>query len=294
MTYEEIKSEIANTPIETPTQSDLTRNSKAEIKFKFEKDQNFIENLQSLEKSKKLKAFVKEVKDISPSDREKMWELYSNYYDGATWQSFNFDLDEKTHVIIAKDSGDQSLQGFSTIKRFKHTVDGVETIIIYSGDTIIHPDYWGQKALHLAFFVFVMKTRFANPLNRVFWFLLCNGYRTYLIFAKNIPNYWPRYNQETPAWEKNLIDSLATKRFGNTYNPEKGIVAFTNSLGLLKSNVAPIGAKELKDPAVKFLVEKNPGYIKGDELCCLGEITFSFMFQYPFKLIKKFISRLKR
>ena len=129
-------------------------------------------------------------------------------------------------------------------------------------------------------------------LAKVFWFLLCNGYRTYLIFARNIPNYWPRYNRETPAWEKSLIDSLASERFGKNFDSQRGVVAFTNSLGMLKPNVAPIGDKELRDPAIRFLVARNPGYIKGDELCCLGEITFSFMFLYPLKLIKKFILKL--
>lgn len=238
-------------------------------------------------RSGKLKATVTEIKNINLNTRHQMWSLYSDYYEGATWESFNSDMDEKTHIVVARDSGDSTLQGFSTIKMFEHNINGTKTITLYSGDTVIHPKYWGQKALHFAFFKFLVKTRFTNPFTKVFWFLLCNGYRTYLVFSRNIPNHWPRYDKETPPWEKNFIHSLSIQRFGSQYDAEKGVVKFISSLGKLKPNVAPIGEKELKEPAIRFLVEKNPGYINGDELCCLGEINFSLFLLFPLRTVKK-------
>jgi hypothetical protein len=69
-----------------------------------------------------------------------------------------------------------------------------------------------------------------------------------------------------------MIEYLATERFGEEYFPELGIVRFTGGATPLKAGVADIKDGRLKNPHVKFFVEKNPGHIDGDELVCITKI----------------------
>jgi hypothetical protein len=41
----------------------------------------------------------------------------------------------------------------------------------------------------------------------------------------------------------------------------------------LRPGVADLTPQRLRDPHVRFFVERNPGHAGGDELCCLAPIT---------------------
>ncbi len=218
-----------------------------------------------------LKAQVIPAKKVDPATREAMWVLYAHYYEEGTRDIFLRDLAEKNHVIVIRDTGDYSVQGFSTIKCFSKQVDGRLFWVVYSGDTIVAKEHWGQTALQRAFLTYIIRTKLQHPFTPVYWFLISKGYKTYLLLSRNFPTYWPRHDKPMPAWEKKVLDTLAKEKFGDDYLPEHGIVHYKDCPGRLKLDVAPI-SKELqkKYDDIRFFVEKNPGHEQGDELCCLG------------------------
>lgn len=95
---------------------------------------------------------------------EDMWGLYATYYSDSTRSIFIRDFYEKDHVIVLRDIGDNSLQGFSTLHCFKTTVHKKPIMVLYSGDTIIDRRYWGQNALQKSFFKYIVKCRYLTQL----------------------------------------------------------------------------------------------------------------------------------
>lgn len=238
-------------------------------------------------RSGNLAARTLEINDIDDRQITQMWGLFNQYYADVSFERFVSDLRAKHSIILLIDSGDQSIQGFSTIQVYERMVDGKRFLAVYSGDTLIDRRYWGQTALQKAFFLFLMRLKLRNPLTTVWWFLISKGYKTYLLLARGCPEHWPRYEQETPEWPKAVMNALAAEKFGNDWQPEAGVIRFSQPVGRLKEGVAPVNDELLSIDEIRFFAERNPGHAEGDELVCLGRINARLAAYYVKKLLGK-------
>jgi hypothetical protein len=241
-------------------------------------------------KSGVLVARTVERADLTLPQRDAMWRLFSTYYADVTRAGFERDLAEKQHVIIVSDSGDGSCQGFSTLQVYERVIEGKKVVAIFSGDTLIDKAYWGQMALQRAFFLYIVQVKVTHPMHEVYWFLISKGYKTYLLLAKSLPTYWPRFDAPTPSFERKLIDSLAREKHPDAWLPERGVLSFDEPQGRLKAGIAPIDAQALALPEVRFFLERNPGHTRGDELCCLGKVDARLALVYSRKLLRKLLA----
>ena len=234
-----------------------------------------------------LSASLVPIDRIGPSDRNAMWDLFASYYDAVCRERFDSDLVGKSHAFLLRARADGSVQGFSTIATFERRVQGRKVVGIFSGDTIVARAHWSQTALQRAFFVYVMEVKLRNPRVPVYWFLISKGYKTYLLLARNFPEYWPRWERATPAWQAAVLDDFARERFGAAWRPEQGLLKFERCEGRLKGGVAQIDDRARRLPEVRFFEERNPGHAQGDELCCLGRVDARLGVSYTLKLARK-------
>ena len=68
------------------------------------------------------------------------------------------------------------------------------------------------------------------------------------------------------------MQNLANKQFQECYDPVTGLVRFPQPQ-ILSPELRKIAPEKLQNPHVVFFAEKNAGYINGDELVCLTEIS---------------------
>lgn len=235
---------------------------------------------------------LRKVSDLDREIVEAMWDIFDDYYADIDRSRFESDLKNKDQVFLLFDQFDGSLQGFSTIKVFKESINGKEFVAIYSGDTIINESYWGQTALQRSFFNFIIKTKMKNLGVPVYWFLISKGYKTYLLLSRNFPNYWPRHDAATPEYESEILNQLSLKMFGDNWLPEEGVLRFNEPMGKLKQGVAPISQSMLEHKDIAFFLAKNAKHTNGDELCCLGKIDSDVAINYPLKLTKKLAQKI--
>ena len=83
--------------------------------------------------------------------------------------------------------------GFSTILLRKEG----QARTIFSGDTVVHEDYWGSKILQKGFARFLARTKLKHPATKVYWMLMSKGFKTYLLMRHNMPKSYP--NHERPV-----------------------------------------------------------------------------------------------
>jgi hypothetical protein len=229
------------------------------------------------------------VKDLSERDRIQMWLVFSKYYHHVSRKKFLTDLKDKSDVILLRDLASSDVVGFSTLTTYHRNHQGRDFVVIFSGDTVIEKAYWGQTKLHSQFVRYLIACKLANPFTPVYWFLISKGYKTYLLLSRNFPEYWPRHDLDTPAWQQEVIASLASERFGDDFDSEKGIVAY-ESHGAVCENVAPIGEEMLKKNDIRFFAERNPNHTLGHELCCLGRVDLGIVMA----MAKKWVRNLRR
>jgi hypothetical protein len=214
-----------------------------------------------------------------------MWTTLVRYYANVRHEDFAKELAEQTEVILLVDSGDRSIQGFSTLRR----IEDARSTTILSGDTILESAYWGQRALHRCFLGVVLREKLKHPLRPVYWFLGAKSYKTYLLLARNFPRHWPRHDRPTPPRVRALMDSVATRVFGKAYDSGRGVLARGGSR--LSEGVAPLTPELLSAPDVAFFTEQNPGHARGEELCCVGRVSLLLPLVFQARLISGWLER---
>jgi hypothetical protein len=215
---------------------------------------------------------VRRVASLRSTEIEAMWALFEASYQGVARSEFGRDLSEKHHVIVLKDAAGV-LQGFSTLLAID---EPHQWCAVFSGDTIVAPQFWGQTALQRAFIWYLMVQRLKRSVP-VYWFLITKGYRTFLLLTRYFPTHWPRHDAPTPAFEAKLLDRLCTRKFGAAWDAEAGLLRFTGDVGRLADELADVPARLSKDPDVAFFLQKNPNWRSGDELCCLAAADDAFV-----------------
>jgi len=201
---------------------------------------------------------------------QELFELFNEYYQ-ATFETFQQDLSNKNWILLLRDTGMGDIQGFSTLAFYKSSPQAGEVGVVYSGDTIIRPAYWGTPELPRIWIKTVLEVGESLP-KPLYWLLISSGYKTYRFLTVFFKEFYPRYDQPTPAETQALIHHLALERFGTDYRLELGIVRFQTGATPLKAGVAEITESRLKDPHVAFFLQANPGHTAGDELVCITHL----------------------
>ncbi|NJN97374.1 MAG: hypothetical protein HC875_26475 [Anaerolineales bacterium] len=201
---------------------------------------------------------VRQPPELTSTERAEMYTLLADYFVNVTRPHFETDLAEKEWVILLTDTATGQVQGFSTLMRLQITMDNQPIVAFFSGDTIIHRDYWSEMELPRLWgkHVFNLAETIGNEA-RVYWFLISSGYKTYRFLPVFFREFYPTYLRPTPPGIKRILDALACLKFPSEYDAGRGIIRFAQAAPL-RPGVAEITERRLKDPHVAFLSLPTP------------------------------------
>ena len=209
--------------------------------------------------------------ELSDADIQSMFHVFSENFNGVTEEIFERDLENKNWVILLRDAKTNELEGFSTLALYETIYNLKPLSVVYSGDTIIRPEYWGTPQLPSTWIKTVLE-KSANMVQPLYWLLISSGYKTYRFLTVFYKEFYPRYDVPTPPEMQSLMEQLATQRFGSDYRCEEGVVRFSNGATPLREGISEVTNERLHDPHVTFYTARNPGYIHGDELVCITRV----------------------
>lgn len=213
---------------------------------------------------------------LSPQLVEQLYGLYESCYDHADPVRFRADLEEKHWAIVLRDVESRRVAGFSTQMVMDVEVDGRPVRALFSGDTIIHPDYWGSQKLVRAWCRLAGQLKARSGDRALYWFLISKGHRTYLYLPYFFYKFYPRHERPTPPFEQKLIRALATAKYPGEFNPELGLIEHAGPHDRLKRELDAT-ARRRHNSHVAFFLERNPRYREGTELACVAEISVENM-----------------
>lgn len=220
----------------------------------------------------KLAARVRAIDDVTAEERAAMYALMAEHYANVAPERFAADLAEKQWVLQVLDVGG-NIRGFSTQRLISVGIGGRRAYALFSGDTIVHRDDWGQTALTQQWgrFALGLMARYADE--PFYWFLISKGYKTYRFLPVFFHEFYPRYDCPTPSSVQALLSAFAGAKFGPAFDALRGVIAADRYGCRLRPGVAEVTPGRLQDPHVRFFQERNPGHAQGDELCCLAPLT---------------------
>lgn len=224
------------------------------------------------------------VAQIAPEARERMFELMSAQFENVEREQFERDLDEKDEVFMVATS-DGRLEGFSTLVALHTEVAGEPIVGLFSGDTIIDPQYWADRQFLRIVGQRLFELAAKWPDRKSYWLLLTCTFRSYRLISGVFEESAPRHDQATPKELKDPLDALVSQIFPREYHPEHGIVVLDQSTPV-RPGRADVSDRHLDDPHVDFFVRANPQYARGDFLCCLTELAPSNLTPLGHRLLK--------
>ncbi len=218
-----------------------------------------------------LSAIVQSAASVDSSLESAMFRLYERYYGASSETAFRSDLRAKDKVVLLRDRSGH-LKGFSTLAITEFEFDGRPHRSIFSGDTIVDQQHWGENALAFAWIELAGSIRREAPAVPLYWFLIVKGIRTFRYLPIFARRFYPHWDRPTPDKEQRLLDLMAGERFGAAYDPARGVISFPRSRGHLRADFAEIPSRLRDRPEVRFFLNRNAGYTRGDELACIAEL----------------------
>ena len=209
-------------------------------------------------------------RDLDEARRRSMFVLLRSHFVGVDRETFERDLLEKNWAILLEDDRGV-LRGFSTLQISSEQIEGKTLTVVYSGDTIVAREWWGSPALPLTW---LRAVREITPLYDgcgIYWLLLTSGFRTYRFLPVFFHEFLPSAGATSDA-DVRLLRTLAATRFGDRFDAATGIVRFAKPQ-VLAPELLEVPAGRARDPHVAFYLERNPGFVRGDELACLTRIA---------------------
>jgi hypothetical protein len=226
-----------------------------------------MENIKSTNLSYDL-AFPREIDSI---DRRAMHELMMGSYCDVTREGFESDLDRKQLAAILR-SADGKVRGFTTLALNPGGYRASDHDILYSGDTIIDPAYWGSLEMMRGFTTGVGRILGGLGGRRLFWLLTSKGHRTYMLMAQFCKVFYPSYVEGESEDLRAIARQCGRLLYPNHWSEEKGVLTFSGKNGPLKRGLVQGTYDRVKNPHVQFFLATNPGFGEGDELLCVAEL----------------------
>jgi len=223
---------------------------------------------------------------LSDSSIDRMYRILCSNYNKTSKQQFLVDLSKKDFIILLIDS-EEIIQGFST-QAILSISSGVEEYkILFSGDTIINPKYWGTQELVKEFGRLVGELIYTQNQYKWYWFLISKGHRTYSYLHLFFAEYYPGLPEKNNESLKPILNQIARKLFPEYWHPDSGLIIFPTSMGELTPELVEGSYKRQKNKHTKFFLDRNPEFYNGHELACIAPLTMQNLHPRLHRYIRK-------
>ena len=218
-----------------------------------------------------MKGIITRISQLDSATEMRMYALFATQFDGVAIEPFLRDLSQKNWVLLIHDeAGD--LVCFSSILVFDIRVANTDYFFVYSGDTVVDRKTWGNSAISYYWMGAADWLRRLYKKDRIYWFLMVSGYRTYRFLPVYSEVFFPRFDMPTPDDIQAVMHAVATERFADQYNPATGIVRLAVP-AILREGYSGIPENRMNDPHIAFFARHNPGHLRGDELVCFSALS---------------------
>ncbi len=220
-----------------------------------------------------LECHVPATDQLTAVDRERMYRLMTDYYENVELSDFERDLAEKEWAILMTRASGEIL-GFTTLTRLRTQCGNEQLVALFSGDTVLDRDIWGASGWVRAWGHLAAKLMSEMGSMPLYWLLLTATHRTYRFLPTLFKEYYPRAGVATPPIYQRRLAALVKTMFPNEYDESRGIVRTHRPMSVRQVHVE-MATKRITEKHAAFFAERNPGYLQGDYLVCISDLSYA-------------------
>jgi hypothetical protein len=232
-----------------------------------------------------LRALIVRKACLSSAVQNEMLALHQRYFENVHPTRFEQDLAEKDWVILLRRR--DTLVGFSTQRLL--TIDHANQPhrFLFSGDTIVDRSCWREQLLAGCFGHLMLRLIREYGEDRLYWFLISKGYRTYRFLPVFFHRFCPRPDLPRQPDLEWLLTLVARAKYGAAFDQNRGLIIQDEQADRLRPALCDVPDARQHDPFVKFFLERNPGFYDGIELACLAEIRRDNLNRFGWRVIER-------
>ncbi|MFN7709874.1 MAG: hypothetical protein ACK5O7_02785 [Holosporales bacterium] len=211
---------------------------------------------------------IKTIDAFRDEDIRDLHEILCSSVENYPLDVFMQDFRRKTCAILY--IHEDKCVGFSgqTLVKYDAT-----TCIMYTGMTVIRPEFWGNSALYKSYaqvFRSVLAALEGKTLYHVFYALSYQSYG----FAPFL------YQRFYPCWDVDRHDEkagaiglwMAEQVFGGDVNRERGVITPTQGAEFLTRDVTDLLEEKGSRDYIDFFHARNPGFRQGHLMVCAARL----------------------
>lgn len=221
----------------------------------------------------KIVSQTKQIVELTLSERATMFGLLSLEFLGIRREDFIHDLEEKDAVaLLRKESRDGEIVGFSTLMLLELPIDGRKVRAVFSGDTTVLPEFRSSGGIGVEVGRYFMKALETFQDHEIYYVLISKGWRTYKVLPFFFKNFAPKHDAPTSIHDKAIMDAFGKVKYPKDYDPDQGLIMFSKETQrLIPGSIDAIPPQD-PDLHTQFFLKKNPTYLSGTELVCVGSV----------------------
>ena len=178
------------------------------------------------------------------------------------------------YAIMCRERTDGSLRGVMLMGVDKRELNGLKYTLIRLGLAFFQNYYSGGPLLYYVTAYHILKQLILHPLTPLFVVGKAFSYKSYLLMCNYCSLSYPRYDRETPQFAKEVINEFAKSCKSPSEEYDEETFVLKREKTRIRPGLVEVTEKELKNPNIKFFVERNPGWAKGHQLMLLGEFRW--------------------
>src|SRR5215469_5827667 len=142
---------------------------------------------------------TKSISLCSDQEKETFYRLLCQDFLGVSQRDFIRDFEEKEAVmILRKEHAEGEIVGWSTLMVLTLDLPNEEVKGVFSGDTVVLPEYRSSTGLGVELVKYFMHVREQFPRNKVYYILISKGWRSYKIMVFFFKEFAPCYDKPAP------------------------------------------------------------------------------------------------
>ena len=226
---------------------------------------------------------------LSQELKDKMWEVYQPYY--SYTKEYFMDRVAKNNYYSFYMNGDQVV-GFTGLRINEFNINGENYFTIYFGQTVIKSEYRGSSLIQKTGIKLSIKFFHKLVSCKSFFWADALTFRSYLVFAKTLEQYYPSFREEMPEEVKQLRDYIGQTHYPETFCAKTGTVIKTENV--VTDTSAKIDEKHLADPDIAFFAQTNKNHAEGHGLITMGPINTTNLIRIAVKIVKRSVCSLTK
>lgn len=213
---------------------------------------------------------IRPSRSLSPAELDEIWALTERYVDTPR-PHYEEKLLALPEVSLWRARGG-ALVGLAGLHVYPVPWRARTRIVIFTSSVVTDERFRGRNLVLRTGLRVLLRAKLRRPLATAYWFFDTFSYKSYLVLARNLREFWPRRGRAIPPDTLAFIDELARDRYGPDWNRHTGVVRRSGHKRL-RPATAPIDGALSSDPDVSFFQAANPGHGEGDMLVCLAPLT---------------------